>query len=109
MPVPPKSAAPNRQPLPIRRRGFTWNAGGPGDSLIDPARFALTINHMKKGKRGRPATGQNPVVLLTIPAALLKRVDRWRDAQFEDGMRRQEAICRLVELSLVRLESKKRK
>jgi metal-responsive CopG/Arc/MetJ family transcriptional regulator len=56
---------------------------------------------MKKPQRGRPPTGQNPALLLTLPADLLKRVDRWRDDQFED-MGRQEAIRRLLERALAR-------
>lgn len=61
---------------------------------------------MKKETRGRPATGQNPAIYLTLPAALLKRLDRWRDSQFDAELNRQAAIRELLEWALARKEKK---
>ena len=57
---------------------------------------------MKKPARGRPSTGQNPAIYLTLPADLLKRVDRWRESQFEEDLNRQAAIRELLEWALDR-------
>ena len=60
---------------------------------------------MKKETRGRPATGQNPAIYLTLPADLLKRVDRWRKHQFDEDLNRQAAIRELLEWALDRKKS----
>ena len=51
-------------------------------------------------KRGRPATGQDPVTAIRLSGALRTRLDQWRGAQ-EDQPSRSEAIRRLVEHALV--------
>ena len=48
-------------------------------------------------KRGRPATGRDPVSAVRLPAALTAAVDKWA-ADHEAN--RSEAIRRLVELGL---------
>ena len=50
-------------------------------------------------KRGRPATGQDPVLALRIPPALKARIDSWAKQQY-DKPTRSEAIRRLIELAL---------
>ena len=49
-------------------------------------------------KRGRPATGKDPLVATRMPPALIKSIDAWA-ATRADGSR-SEAIRRLVELGL---------
>ena len=53
----------------------------------------------KPGKRGRPATGKDPLVGVRLPDAMIKQIDAW--AKREDITSRSEAIRRLVDLSLV--------
>ena len=48
-------------------------------------------------KRGRPATGRDPVSAVRLPAVLTTAVDKW--AEVHDA-NRSEAIRRLVELGL---------
>jgi hypothetical protein len=50
-------------------------------------------------KRGRPATGKDPLVNARMPLPLIKSIDGWA-AKNTDGSR-SEAIRRLVELGLV--------
>jgi hypothetical protein len=50
-------------------------------------------------KRGRPATGKDPLVNARMPLSLIKSIDGWA-AKNTDGSR-SEAIRRLVELGLV--------
>jgi hypothetical protein len=50
-------------------------------------------------KRGRPATGQDPVLALRIPSALKSRIDSWAKQQ-HDKPTRSEAIRRLIDLAL---------
>jgi hypothetical protein len=50
-------------------------------------------------KRGRPATGQDPVLALRIPAALRSDIDNWAKQQ-NDQPSRSEAIRRLIEFAL---------
>lgn len=50
---------------------------------------------MATKKRGRPATGINPVVGVRLPPTLLSELDRWRLAQ-NTSLNRPEAIRRLV-------------
>jgi metal-responsive CopG/Arc/MetJ family transcriptional regulator len=47
---------------------------------------------------GRPATGQDPVSAVRLPADLTKEIDSW--ARKNDTASRSEAIRRLVELGL---------
>jgi hypothetical protein len=50
-------------------------------------------------KRGRPATGQDPVTAIRLSSELRKNVDAWAASQIDDPGR-SEAIRRLVELGL---------
>lgn len=64
---------------------------------------------MAKETRGRPATGRNPTaLLLTLPADLLKRVDAWRESQFDEDLNRQTAIRELLEWALARRLDRKK-
>jgi hypothetical protein len=55
------------------------------------------IKVMPKKRRGRPATGKDPQVVLRMPATLIAAVDSWAAA---NGAIRSEAIRRLVEIGL---------
>jgi hypothetical protein len=50
-------------------------------------------------KRGRPATGKDPMVGARFPPELTARVDAWA-AKVDGGIPRADAIRRLVELGL---------
>jgi predicted DNA-binding protein len=50
-------------------------------------------------KRGRPATGNDPVRSFRMPDELMGRIDNW-SAEQGDGPSRAEAIRRLVEIGL---------
>jgi len=50
-------------------------------------------------KRGRPATGRDPVVAVRLPRELIAAIDGWGAA---NGIGRSEAIRRLVELTMTR-------
>ena len=55
-------------------------------------------NNVVRKKRGRPATGQDPVSAIRLPAKLTAAIDKWAAAA---GARsRSEAIRRLVEQAL---------
>jgi metal-responsive CopG/Arc/MetJ family transcriptional regulator len=55
--------------------------------------------------RGRPAVGKSRErLLVTLPTDLLRRLDRWRESQFDADMNRQAAIRQLLELALSRKE-----
>jgi hypothetical protein len=51
-------------------------------------------------KRGRPATGRDPVTAVRLPIKMRKQIDAWAKAQPEPAPSRSEAIRRLVELGL---------
>lgn len=53
----------------------------------------------QKKKRGRPATGRDPVTAIRLPEELRVRVEAWA-ATLHDTPSRSEAIRRLVELGL---------
>jgi|SRR5690348_7363861 hypothetical protein len=55
-----------------------------------------SIKAMPK-KRGRPATGKDPQVVLRMPAELIAAADAWGET---NDVGRSEAIRRLVELGL---------
>jgi Arc/MetJ-type ribon-helix-helix transcriptional regulator len=48
-------------------------------------------------KRGRPATGRDPVSAVRLPAEIAASVDKWAE---DREVNRSEAIRRLVELGL---------
>jgi hypothetical protein len=50
-------------------------------------------------KRGRPATGKSPAVVVRFPPALIATIDTWA-GKAGDVVTRSEAIRRLVELGL---------
>ena len=58
-------------------------------------------------KRGRPATGKNPAVVVRFPPAIIGTIDAWGAAS-EQPMTRSEAIRRLVELGLQKGKGKAR-
>ena len=53
----------------------------------------------QKKKRGRPATGRDPVTAIRLPEDLRVRVEAWATKQ-RDTPSRSEAIRRLVEIGL---------
>jgi hypothetical protein len=59
-------------------------------------------------KRGRPATGRDPVVPVRLPVDLIKRIDRWGRLQDEVAATRSKAIRSLVELALAGPDPTKR-
>jgi hypothetical protein len=48
-------------------------------------------------KRGRPATGSDPIVQIRMPAGLIEQVEAW--ARYEKTSR-SDAVRRLVEMGL---------
>ena len=52
---------------------------------------------VNRKKRGRPATGRDPVSAVRLPAELTASVDKWSE---DHETNRSEAIRRLVELGL---------
>ena len=52
-----------------------------------------------KKKRGRPATGKDPLTALRLPPDLTAAIERWASDQ-DDEPNRSEAIRRLVEIGL---------
>jgi hypothetical protein len=50
-------------------------------------------------RRGRPATGQDPVSAVRLPANLTGEIDEWANKNGAES--RSEAIRRLVELGLM--------
>ena len=52
-----------------------------------------------KKKRGRPATGKDPITALRLPPTLLAAVEAWAKKQVDDP-NRSEAIRRLVDIGL---------
>jgi len=54
---------------------------------------------LPKKRRGRPATGRDPVTAIRLSTALRQAVDEWSEKQ-EDQPGRSEAIRRLVEIGL---------
>lgn len=50
-------------------------------------------------KRGRPATGRDPVIAGRVPAELIAEMDLWAK---REGLGRSEAMRRLIEVGLKR-------
>ncbi|MCC3245092.1 ribbon-helix-helix domain-containing protein [Methylocystis sp. WRRC1] len=50
-------------------------------------------------KRGRPVTGQEPLVTFRAPASLIERIEKWAARQ-KDAPSRSEAIRRLLEKAM---------
>ena len=58
-------------------------------------------------KRGRPATGQDPVVTFRLPAYFKENIDEWRSKE-RDKPSRSEAIRWLIGKGLQAEESRKK-
>jgi metal-responsive CopG/Arc/MetJ family transcriptional regulator len=54
---------------------------------------------LPKRKRGRPATGRDPVSAIRLSPALKATIDNWAKQQ-DDKPSRSEAIRRLIEIAL---------
>jgi hypothetical protein len=50
-------------------------------------------------KRGRPATGQDPVLTVRLPPSTRSAIEKWAKQQ-KDRPSRSEAIRRLIEIAL---------
>ncbi|WP_428665078.1 ribbon-helix-helix domain-containing protein [Reyranella sp.] len=50
-------------------------------------------------KRGRPATGKDPLLTVRAPAQLIEAIDAWAT---KEGFGRSEAVRRLIELGLAK-------
>jgi hypothetical protein len=87
---------------PLRHRCLAA-IGGP-DLGLSPVRIFLYYALMVKSiivirkKRGRPATGQHPVMAVRLPQELIDRIDKWMKAC--DARSRSDAIRQLIELGL---------
>jgi hypothetical protein len=79
----------------------------PGRKLLLPPglpfwyyiKMTKSIKVVPKKRRGRPATGRDPVTAIRLSAELRDRVDKW-GARQDDAPGRSEAIRRLVEAGL---------
>jgi hypothetical protein len=60
----------------------------------------VKVNKGIPKKRGRPATGRDPVVPVRLPVELIKTIDKWGRSQADLATSRSEIIRRLVELGL---------
>jgi hypothetical protein len=69
--------------------------------------MARSTKNVVRKRRGRPATGQDPVTAIRLSPELRKNVDGWAAKQ-SDQPKRSEAIRRLVELGLAREPAKAR-
>ena len=61
---------------------------------------------MRKRKRGRPATGRDPVTAIRLPEDLRVRVEAWA-TKLADTPSRSEAIRRLIEIGLASVRTVK--
>jgi hypothetical protein len=66
------------------------------------------VNKRIRKKRGRPATGQDPVVAVRLSRALIKEIDGWGARQDEVTSTRSEAVRRLVEIGLAASQQPRR-
>ena len=68
--------------------------------------MAKSITVLPK-KRGRPATGRDPLITARLPAALLEALDNWAE---KNGVPRSELVRQFVEAGLAsRQKAKKTK
>jgi predicted DNA-binding protein len=51
------------------------------------------ISGTRKKRRGRPPTGQDPVIALRLPKDEIARLDKWAKAQ---GLTRSEAVRKAI-------------
>ena len=66
----------------------------------------ISVRKKTKKKRGRPATGRDPVTAIRLPEGLRVRVEAWA-AKLDDTPSRSEAIRRLVEIGLAGVRTAK--
>jgi hypothetical protein len=59
--------------------------------------MAKSIKVHPKKRRGRPATGKDPLVSARMPAELIARVEEWAEA---NDTSRSDAVRKLVERGL---------
>ena len=59
---------------------------------------------IRKKKRGRPATGRDPVTAIRLPEDLRVRVEAWAN-KLRDTPSRSEAIRRLIEIGLANVRT----
>jgi Arc/MetJ-type ribon-helix-helix transcriptional regulator len=59
---------------------------------------------VKRKRRGRPATGVDPLVGVRLPSEMLSRLDRWAT---DVGLNRSEAIRRLLERTIASAPAKR--
>src|SRR5947199_9777503 len=81
-----------------------WVRAGEKFALLTGSLLRSTIMAKKsipvvRKKRGRPATGQDPVSAIRLSTALKSAVENWAKQQ-EDKPSRSEAIRRLIETAL---------
>src|SRR3954470_14530316 len=65
------------------------------------------VRDKTKRKRGRPATGRDPVTAIRLPEDLRVGVEAWA-AKLRDTPSRSEAIRRLIEIGLATVRKDKR-
>jgi Arc/MetJ-type ribon-helix-helix transcriptional regulator len=65
-----------------------------------------SVRKKTKKKRGRPATGRDPVTAIRLPEDLRVRVEAWA-AKLGDAPSRSEAIRRLIEIGLAGMRTAK--
>jgi hypothetical protein len=70
--------------------------------------YALMVKSILviRKRRGRPATGQHPIMAVRLPQELIERIDEWMKAC--NARSRSDAIRRLIELGLDRSAVKTR-
>lgn len=56
-------------------------------------------------KRGRPATGKDPLLTVRAPPELIAAIDAWAD---KAGLARSEAVRRLIEAGLAQSKAPKK-
>ena len=66
----------------------------------------ISVRKKTKEKRGRPATGRDPVTAIRLPEDLRVRVEAWA-AKLGDTPSRSEAIRRLIEVGLASVRTAK--
>ncbi|QAU44196.1 ribbon-helix-helix domain-containing protein [Bradyrhizobium guangzhouense] len=59
--------------------------------------MAKSIKVHPKKRRGRPATGKDPLVSARLPQELVESVEAWAT---ENGVSRSEAVRQLIEIGL---------
>jgi hypothetical protein len=61
--------------------------------------MARSTKKVTPKKRGRPATGKDPLVSTRMPRSLINDVDEWAS---RSAVKRSEAVRRLVEVGLTK-------